>query len=127
MHLQDTRVIHRAGTLTVLAQRHEVMFHDGLAIGLHPVADQGQLQVYLRAVHADGLRWVLFDLRHLGGELHDDLLRLQPRDHPGVVFFTLRGLFRTRKAFVDELDILGLHTWWDSTAEALQPPQALAA
>jgi hypothetical protein len=124
MHLPDTRVIHCEGPHTVLAQRHEVMFHDGLALGLHPVATSSQVHTFLRAVHADGLRWVLFDLRHLGAELHDDLLRLQPRDHPGAVFFTLRGLYRTRRAFVDDLDRIGLHTWW---AAEQQPQQPLAA
>lgn len=116
----DTSVIHRDGPLTVLAQRHEVMFRDGLAIGLHPVADHGQVQVYLRAVQAEGQPWVLFDLRHLGGELHDDLLRLQPRDHPGAVFFTLRLQFRTRAEFVDALDTLALRTWRPSAASATE-------
>lgn len=122
-----TGVIFREGEFTVLAQRHEVMFHDGLALGLHPVASQGQVQVFLRAVHADGLRWVLFDLRHVPGELHDDLLRLQPRDHIGAVFYTLRLQYRTRKAFVDALEQLAVRTWWRSAAVPTQPAQALAA
>jgi len=121
MLVQDNRIIHRAGALAVLAQRHEVMFRDGQALGLHPVTVAGQVHVFLRAVHADGLRWALLDLRHLGGELHDDLLRLQPRDHPGAVFFTLRGLFPTRRAFVDALDRLALQTWWASETQPFQP------
>jgi hypothetical protein len=126
----DTRAILRDGPFTVLAQRHEVMFHDGLAVGLHPVASDGQVQVFLRAVHADGLRWVLFDLRHVPGELHDDLLRLQPRDHIGAVFYTLRLQYRTRQAFVDALDKLAVRTWRQSRADgqqAQQAQQALAA
>jgi hypothetical protein len=124
MPLHDPRAIQRDGPFTVLAQRHEVMFHDGLAVGLHPVASDGQVQTFLRAVHADGLRWVLFDLRHVPGELHDDLLRLQPRDHIGAVFYTLRLQYRTRKAFVDALEKLAVRTWWAGEA---QPLQELAA
>jgi hypothetical protein len=116
----DTPVILRDGPFTVLAQRHEVMFHDGLAVGLHPVASHGQVQVFLRAVHAEGIRWVLFDLRQVPGELHDDLLRLQPRDHIGAVFYTLRLQYRTRKAFVDALDKLAVRTWWAGKAQQLQ-------
>jgi hypothetical protein len=119
MHLQDTRVITTDGAFAVHAQRHEVMFHDGLALGLHPVCQDGHVQMYLRAVHVEGLRWVLFDVRHVPGELHDDLLRLQPRDHPGAVFFTLRAVYRTRRAFEQALDTLALRTWWPTpTAEA---------
>ncbi len=110
--LQDTRIVHTDGDLAVLAQRHEVMFHDGLALGLHPVTQAGHADTFLRAVHAEGLRWLLFDLRHLGGELADDLRRLQPRDHHGAVFYTLRGLYRTRAAFLAALDDMALRTWW---------------
>lgn len=123
MNLPDTRPLTHQGPYTVLAQRHEVMFRDGLALGLHPVVAHGQAHVFLRAVNADGQRWVLFDLRHLGGELHDDLLRLQPRDHPGAVFFTLRGLYPTRRSFVDGLERLAVQTW-DATAQADKQPMA---
>jgi hypothetical protein len=117
MNLPDNRPLAQEGAYTVLAQRHEVMFRDGQALGLHPVAAHGQVHVFLRAINVDGQRWVLFDLRRLGGELHDDLLRLQPRDHPGTVFFTLRGLFPTCRAFVDALDRLVVQAWAAKTAE----------
>lgn len=117
MHPQEIRTLQRHQHLTVLAQRCEVMFRDGRAIGLHPVADQGHPQMFLRAVHRDGLRWVIFDLRHLSTEIETELKSLQLRDHPGAVFYTLRGLYATAQAFGAALDTQALHTWWQHDAE----------
>lgn len=122
MHPQETRPIQRPPQrphLTVLAQRCEVMFRDGRAIGLHPVADDGHGQMFLRAVHHEGLRWCIFDLRHLCTGIESDLKALQQRDHPGAVFYTLRGLFPTAAAFGAALDKLALHTWWQHDAEGV--------
>lgn len=121
MHPQETRAIQRPpqhAHLTVLAQRCEVMFRDGCAIGLHPVADSGHVQMFLRAVHHEGLRWCIFDLRQLATEIESDLNGLQQRDHPGAVFYTLRGIFPTRAAFGAALDKLATHTWWQHDAQA---------
>lgn len=120
MHLTDIRLL---GPVSVLPARHEVMFHDGLTVGLHPVAAAGHVHTFLRAVVAEG-RTEIIDLRQVSGELHDDLLRLQPRDHPGAVFYTLRGMFHTRRAFLDELDGLALQQHGLVSGLA---PQALAA
>ncbi len=88
--------------LQVLAQRHEVMFKDGTAVHLHPVRAAGVQHTFLRAVQC-GDGWQVTDLRSHGPELEDDVLRLQPRDTQGVVFFTLRGAYATRQAFVQRV------------------------
>lgn len=121
---QDARVIQRHRNLTVLAQRCEVMFRDGQAIGLHPVLVDGFLQPCLRALHHEGLCWIVFDLRHLSTEIEDDLKRLQPRDHPGTVFYTLRCKYPTLAAFADAVSHHAQHSWWQHDAA---PAEGLAA
>lgn len=114
----DARLIQALGAHTVLAQRHEVMFKDGLAVGLHPVLEAGAPHTYWRAVHAEGLCWLLFDLRHLSTEIEADLKMLKGRDHPGAVFYTLRGLYPTRKAFTQAVFDLALQRVWPNAATA---------
>lgn len=105
--------------LQVLAQRHEVMFKDGTAVHLHPVQQAGVQHTFLRALQCGG-GWHVTDLRTHGPELEDDVLRLQPRDTQGVVFFTLRAAYRCRDEFVARV----LHT---STARhTTQAPAANA-
>jgi hypothetical protein len=88
----DPNVVYQWSGLQVLAQRQEVMFRDGSAVHLHPVLVAGQRDMFLRALQCES-RWLATDLRAHGPELEDDVLRLQPRDTPGVVFFTLRSSY----------------------------------
>ncbi len=83
----------------VLAPKHEVMFKDGSTVVLHPVQVAGSRAMFLRALQLDG-QWLVTDLRTHSKELEADVLRLQPRDTQGVVFFTLRGAYRSRAEFV---------------------------
>ena len=112
MFSQDTRVIQQHGTHTVHAQRFEVMFHDGLALGLHPVCVGGLQQMFLRATHHEGLRWIVFDVGQLCPQFYTDLLGLHTRDHPGAVFYSLRLRYPTRAAFCAAVVQHALHRWW---------------
>lgn len=118
---EDTRVIGQAatpqGVWLVQAQRHEVMFRDGTACHLHPVARGGVPQTFLRALRHEGLQWVVIDLRHHSAEIEADILRLQPRDTPGVVLFTLRALYPTAQAFLAAAVAQAVHTWWPTPAQ----------
>ena len=117
MFLQDTRVIHRHGAYQVLAQRFEVMFRDGSTVQLHPVTHTeapGACDTFLRAIHHEGLRWIVFDLRHLSAEVEADILRLLPRDTPGVVFYTLRQSFATAAALLVRVQDCAKAVWWQA-------------
>lgn len=97
-------------TLRVHAQRCEVMWRDGTAVQLHHVTEGAGTgpSTFLRALQVDGQRWVVFDLRAAlcaaapdrGKTLEEDVLRLQPRDTQGVVFYSLRHAFTTSGVFV---------------------------
>jgi hypothetical protein len=127
MHFRhDDRIVQRnelAGAeLLVLAQRHEVMWRDGSSVQMHLVriANQVEPDTFMRALQLEGLRWFAFDLRQVldsqGRELEADVLRLQPRDTPGVVFFTLRGAFPTSGAFTAAVQARSTLQWWDGEA-----------
>lgn len=120
--LQDNRIIQAHGPYTVLAQRHEVMFHDGTALHLHPVAESGFQQPHLRALQVEGMRWLVFDLHRLTPEIELDLRRLHPRDHIGAVFYTLRGRFHTAGACTAAANQCAAASWWQHAA-----PMAAAA
>lgn len=123
---QDTRAVQQHGPHTVHAQRCEVMFRDGSTIGLHPVSLNGDLQMFLRAVQVDGLRWTVFDVRDYGSEVETDIKRLQPRDAHGVIFYTLRLAYPTAKAFQASLTRWARATWWANQAPTLGAHLALA-
>jgi hypothetical protein len=119
MQVHDTRVIQRHGQHQVHAQRFEIMFKDGSTVGLHPVAAQGCPQTFLRALHYEGLRWIVFDLRQLSADMEADILRLQPRDTPGVIFYTLRHRYPTAGAFCAAVLLQQpLASWWHHETEA---------
>jgi hypothetical protein len=111
MFLQDNRIIQRHGQLEVHAQRFEVMFRDGSAVQLHPVS-RTVPEATLRALQLEGLRWLAFDLRPLAPGIEDDLIRLEQRDHPGAVFYTLRGRYPTAAAFVAAASDAAFARWW---------------
>jgi hypothetical protein len=118
MQMQDTRVIQQHGCYQVHAQRFEIMFKDGSTVGLHPVCAEGQPQMFLRAVHYEGLRWLVFDVRRLHPDIEADILRLQPRDTPGVLFYTLRATFPRAAAFGCAVLAEAQATWWAHETEA---------
>lgn len=111
MLLYDHRVIHRHGDYAVLGQRHEVMFADGQAVGLHPVQLRGVPQMFLRCLVHDELHCIVFDLRDLVPALDAELRATHERDVPGLVFYTLRGAFSTAAAFRGRV-LRKFHTAW---------------
>lgn len=114
--ITDTRIIARqsaaAGALEVLAQRHEIMFGDGTAVVLHPVLAHGLPMLTLRAVQAPGGRLHLVDLVKLVRQLDHDLRTTQAIDIPGVVFYTLRAVFKTAPQFTGAVERNAAGTWW---------------
>jgi hypothetical protein len=118
---QHAPAVAQDGRYQVRSPRAEVMFHCGQAIGLYLVAVDGHLQPHLRALRHANV-WAVFDLRHLASEIADDMLRLQPRDHPGLVFYSLRGAYPTRDAFMVALSRNLLHGWREAPpAQAVLP------
>lgn len=83
----------------LIGSRHEVMFRDGSAIGLHLVQGAGGVpELLLRAVRVD-FDWLVFDLRHVvNADIERDIKRLEARDRAGIVFYTLRLAFPTAQA-----------------------------
>jgi hypothetical protein len=120
--LEDTRVLHTHQAWQVLAQRYEVMWRDGSAVHLHPVLHQGVPATFVRAMLVAG-HWLLTDVRHHGADIEADILRLQPRDTPGVVFYTLRGAYRTAQAFVAQASLRPVATWPHADACTRPAPQ----
>jgi hypothetical protein len=116
----DARVIASCEDFHVLAQRHEIMFKDGSAVGVHPISVGGSVQPFLRALKQEGLCWVVFDLRHLHAALEADLVRALPSDVPSVVFCALRALYPRALDFAVAVQMNGLISWWNM-------PEAAAA
>lgn len=124
MHFtHDARVIQTHllvnADLQVLAQRQEVMFRDGTAVQLHLVRlhPQREPDTFTRALQLEGLRWLAVDLRKtLAGaratEFELDVLRLAPRDTPGMVFYTLRSAFATAPQFIASAQACAFACWW---------------
>lgn len=126
MILQDNRIIQQHGAYHVHAQRFEVMFHDGSAVHLHPVS-RSVPEIFLRALQLEGLRWLVFDVRHLVPAIEPDLFRLELRDHPGAVFYTLRGRYPNAAAFTAAAADSAMTRWWPSEpAPAIGERLALA-
>jgi hypothetical protein len=91
-------VLFRHGAFTVLALRHEVMFRDGSAVVLHPVAQMGGQHPFQRCLVHRGHATV-FDVRDLCPELGDELPLAYQQDRPGMVFYALRSRFPTAVDF----------------------------
>lgn len=123
--LQDNRVVTRHGALTVHAQRFEVMFKDGTAVHLHPVS-RAVPDLYLRALQIEGLRWLVVDLRSLAPGIEADLQRLDLRDHPGAVFYTLRAAFPSAAHFLAAVADAAVARWWPTEHPAAPERLALA-
>lgn len=89
--LTDATIIHRSGTLHVLAEPATVDWPDGSTLPLHPIAlASGTPALLLRALQVDGA-WLLLDLQAALPDLADDIRQHHRRDHQGLVRFTLRG------------------------------------
>ena len=89
-------IFHRISPSTViLQQRHEVLFYDGTAIGLHQVEQHGLVSHYLRCLVSEGLHAIMFDLRDLASELGAGLPRCLARDVESLVAITLRQKYST--------------------------------
>jgi hypothetical protein len=119
MFMTDTRIIQHHAGLDVHAQRYEVMFKDGSAIGMHPVSALGVPQLYLRATQQEGLWWLVVDLHHLCPALEGEAKRLPGRDMVGLVFYSLRQEFPTANAFTTALERHRLARWFRHETQAL--------
>lgn len=136
--LTDTRIIARqsaaAGALEVVAQRHEVMFRDGLAVQLHPVYAHGLPMLTLRALDTASGPLRLIDLTRLVRRLDAELRTTQAIDIPGVVFYTLRAEFKTAPQFIEAVERNAMGLWWpvlggyvwQAAARAIDPAVAVA-
>lgn len=114
--LTDTRIIARqsaaAGALEVLAQRHEIMFGDGMAVVLHPVQAHGRPLLNLRALQRPDGSLQLVDLARLVPQLDGELRTTPARDIPGLVFYTLREVYPRGSLFVAAVQRSACGTWW---------------
>lgn len=112
----DARIIARqsaaAGAMEVLATRHEIMFSDGMSVQLHPVHAHGLPMLTHRAIESPGGQLKLINLTRLVRSLDADLRTTQARDIPGVVFYTLRGAFKTAPQFVAAVERNAGGIWW---------------
>lgn len=86
-------------TLTIAPARHEIMWRDGSAIGVHPVLRDGVPEMYLRAL--PGQPAIVIDLRRVAPGIEQDMAPAPQRDRPGIVFFTLRHRYRNAAHFCD--------------------------
>lgn len=114
--LTDTRIIARqsaaAGALEVVAQRHEVMFRDGLAVHLRAIHAHGLPMLTLRALESPRGALQLIDMAKLVRKLDVELRTTQAIDVPGVVFYTLRGEFKSAPQFIAAAERNAAGTWW---------------
>ena len=86
-------------TLTIATARHEIMWRDGSAVGVHPVLRDGVPEMYLRAL--PGHPAIVIDLRRVAPGIEQDMAPAPHRDRAGVVFYTLRHRYRNAREFFD--------------------------
>jgi hypothetical protein len=86
--------------ISVGPQRQEIMFRDGTVVTLHPVHDCGVADKFHRAMLLPGAITMVIDLRRLVPQIEPDICTAQERDWQGIVFYSLRGAFKTREPFV---------------------------
>jgi len=130
MHFtHDARIVQHHGSeihaVQVLAQRQEVMFRDGSAVQLHLLRlhPKSEPDTFCRALQVEGLRWLALDLRKVlagarAAEFELDVLRLAPRDTPGMVFYTLRSAFANAGQFLGSAQASAFAAWWHREAAA---------
>lgn len=114
--LIDTRIIARqsaaAGAMEVLAERHEVIFGDGLAVQLHPVQAHDLPMLFLRAMETASGTLLLIDLSKLVRNLDREMRTTHAIDIPGLVFYTLRGEFKSAPQFLAAAERNAAGIWW---------------
>lgn len=81
-------------------RRQEVIFEDGHAVWLDQVQTAGSADLFKRRIRTDAGDVTEIDLRRLAPELEKDLPIAATRDVPGVVFYSLRQVFKTQAAFL---------------------------
>lgn len=113
-------VLQRHGPAEVLAQRAEVMWPNGSAVGLHAIRLNGIDAFYLRAVHHTG-HWIVFDLRLTSPELGPELGKLPRRDAAAAVFTSLRRHFSCAEEFLGAAVSHSRGSWRDPSADAPVP------
>lgn len=123
-----------ASAVQVLDERHEVMFRDGTAVVLRPVAAHGVPLLTQRALelpHFPGTTQLqLFDLARLVPRLDADLRGAPRRDATGLVFYLLRAAFNTAADFRAAANRNALGNWWpfsDGTYQWQPLPRAIDA
>lgn len=97
--LTDATPLLKLGEYTVLAERHEILFHDDSTVGLHQVMHAGVPSLYLRCLVHDDMHAMLFDLRDLSRSLAAELPACPARDQRGLVFMTFRLRYRSAAEF----------------------------
>ena len=107
--LADTRIISRHKDYAVLQERQAIAFRDRSVAYLHQVqrdicGKHGERHVFVdtfhRAICLDGAHWCVFDLRSIHSSFSIDFASLPPRDHSGIVLYTLRAHFAGDAEFV---------------------------
>lgn len=111
--LNDARVIGTLGPYGVRAGMHEVHLRDDSLHRLHLVQHKGERSMHLCALQlADGQTYSVFDLRDLAPGLHAEIPTYLERDVPGLVKYTLRGLYPTgqllRAAIAAQCSVTGI-------------------
>ncbi len=90
----DTRVLARAGRFEALAERQTIRLRNDDSITIHLVREHGHDAMFLRALDIGNTRLVVFDLRNVCPSLRE-IVDHHPHDVPGVIKFTLRGVFHS--------------------------------
>lgn len=92
--LADTAIVGCLNDLTIERARHEVQLRDGSLHCMHRVQRHGGRSRYLRALQLmDGHTVAVFDLCRLSRALVAEIPRHFERDIPGLIAYTLRGLY----------------------------------
>lgn len=114
--LTDTRIIARqsaqAGAIEVIAQRHEVMLMDCQSVWMHHCMAHGMPMLDHRALQAPDGRLLLVPLDRLAKGLELAVRQSPVRDVPGVILYTLRGLYAKRDALVAVASRVATGCWW---------------
>lgn len=113
--LTDTKIIQRHAGHCVVAQRYEVMWPNGSAVGLHGVLDTGVEHAFLRGIEHRTDHWIVVDLRDLAPGLAADIAQLPRRDAVGVVFHTLRLTFPNAAAFLSAAILHNRAAWFSGS------------
>lgn len=111
--LSDARILGQVGPYGIRAGMHEVDLRDGSLHRLHLVQHKGERSPLLRALQlADGHTYMVFDLSCLAHQLRGEIPQYLERDVPGLVKYTLRGLYANgqllRLAIAQCCEVMGM-------------------